>query len=400
MKVQNFQIIVSLDDEYLQQFSTLINNIQSLDSSYTTPAFVQNEPCLNIFTSKIEFFVCYDGKRDHLNDISTYFINNFPDFVFHFKHIPSECERLYEFLNDHYPYSESRNTLQSCSVYYRMVLDEIWPELEGWALNVDLDVVFKMHPKKMFYDTVNLDRQQTKFALYACPYPKIECWDLKPLVQDSLYGEWLNVEGRGILQIFVDKWIEEFAQLIQQYRPETNLTQFPCNFKTSAIHFNAGVLMFNITRYRQNEFNKVCRECIVLQKQFNCFRHNDQGILNFVFFNRLGSLTSNWNICDFGCNLPKLYNPTPQQINEFKQAYLIHFNGPYKPWDILARVPQNAKELWKQYEKPISKELLLKIIASNFEQKGKDCNSQHRINIKEWISQIHPNVKIKKANVQ
>ena len=82
------------------------------------------------------------------------------------------------------------------------------------------------------------------------------------------------------------------------------------------------------------------------------FFHNDQGILNFLFFGNVGVLPASWNLTDYGCGHQYIINPTVEHKKTFNEANVIHFNGPYKPWhnSNVNKIPQHALNLWEKHK--------------------------------------------------
>jgi len=136
----------------------------------------------------------------------------------------------------------------------------------------------------------------------------------------------------------------------------------------TATHFNAGVLLFNLTEYRSKQLNKLCEICILAQNHTRIFNHNDQGILNFVFFNNIIELNSlwpqphlvnertrphcSWNACDYGFKRDNMRNHPLNSIIEerFANGHIIHCNGPHKPWHETPPIPEYVTSLWKKFE--------------------------------------------------
>ncbi len=359
---QNLQIAVSFDETYIDQFLTVVNNIYTLHKQYTNPSRCSND-LLNI-TDTLEFFVCYDGNLSNLPAIQSYITSIFPTIIFNYKHVPTECKEIYKFLVENYPFSRSRNTLQTCSVYYRLFLDTIWPTLDGLVLQIDLDLVFKQPVKSLFQLVYDMSKT-TKHSLYACEWPAIQCWDFKlSTLGPNEQQEWIPIRGKTILQYYVDKWFKWFIECSRTLNTPINYLDYCTDLSTkNAIHFNAGVLMFDLTEYRRNNIQQICKDCVVIQKKFHTFFHNDQGLLNFVFFNKVGIIPKSWNLTDYGCGYYYLLHPTPEIQKEFKEANIIHFNGQYKPWQHTDNIPLHALELWKTYELSCLKNIILTKVA-------------------------------------
>ena len=353
---QNIQIAVSFDEKYVDRFLTIVNNICAFRNQRTHQIHdLKSNVNKLLIIDTLEFFICYNGSLNNLSDIQRLVKTRFPEVIFNFKHVPTECPQLEEFLLKNYPFIQARDTLQTCSLYYRMCLDTIWPDLNGLVLQIDLDLIFRRDVKSLFDLVIDMS-QTTEHILYACAGRDIYCWDLKLSIMkpDELH-EWTRVKGKRVLQHYVNDWFNWFMECASTVEAiDVNYYKKHCiNIATeNATHFNAGVLMFNITKYRENNIQQICRDCMVLHKKFNMFFHNDQGILNFVFFNNVGALPISWNLVDYGCGHNYLLNPNAKCKDEFDESNIVHFNGPYKPWcnSSIDKIPLHALELWRKYE--------------------------------------------------
>jgi lipopolysaccharide biosynthesis glycosyltransferase len=88
-------------------------------------------------------------------------------------------------------------------------------------------------------------------------------------------------------------------------------------------YFNAGVLLIDTKKWKQERLQEQCLKVIEEHGPFNC---QDQDVLNLVFKNRWQVLPPTTNVMvsthDHSMDLPQLGNPA-----------IVHFVGEHKPWN-------------------------------------------------------------------
>ena len=111
-------------------------------------------------------------------------------------------------------------------------------------------------------------------------------------------------------------------------------------WETNKPYFNAGVLLFNILRWKADNTEQKVKQ--ISAKYPNEFLSADQTLLNAV-------CEGNFN------HLPKKFNLewTPSNIQplDFDKS-IIHFVGSPKPWDLFGKKIHGGYELWKSYHTP------------------------------------------------
>ena len=124
------------------------------------------------------------------------------------------------------------------------------------------------------------------------------------------------------------------------------------DYDFSSTGFNAGVFCLDLKKYRENtKFKSKANFLMEANKNGSLFRHNDQSILNIIFYNEVDFLDSKWNSLDYGWHDKKNED---KSIDNLESAKIVHYNGPEKPWlfDNLFIIPKYFEEsydLWKKY---------------------------------------------------
>ena len=110
-------------------------------------------------------------------------------------------------------------------------------------------------------------------------------------------------------------------------------------------YFQSGVLLINLKRWRGDRIFDVLQHYVA---------HNaekivdaDQDVLNACLYDRRLPLSYIWNvIAPFYFSYHPLGIPDAELQTARRNARIIHFNGPSKPWSYLSRHPRRA-DYWK-----------------------------------------------------
>ena len=127
-------------------------------------------------------------------------------------------------------------------------------------------------------------------------------------------------------------------------------------------YINAGVLLFNLDEIEKLRLSKELEQ----QGYTSDYLHNDQDVINVVFYDRIKILPVRFNAIN-----DSIYNPDSflqygiQNIKEArKNPLIVHYTGKYKPWvcreTILARkwwkyVRMQERKIQKAYIRPFVK---------------------------------------------
>jgi lipopolysaccharide biosynthesis glycosyltransferase len=115
-----------------------------------------------------------------------------------------------------------------------------------------------------------------------------------------------------------------------EYFPPFNETKNRLNIPGSANYFNSGVMLINLSRWREDTIN---------HKIIDFVTHNpdkcalcDQDGLNAILFDKWLPLPIQWNVQTYLFELIKT-KQDPEFINAVNKPYIIHFTGETKPGD-------------------------------------------------------------------
>jgi lipopolysaccharide biosynthesis glycosyltransferase len=102
-----------------------------------------------------------------------------------------------------------------------------------------------------------------------------------------------------------------------------------------APYFNAGILLMNVKRWREDGIARRALEC--LRDNAGHVRFWDQYALNVVFSGQWKIIDPRWNQNTYVFQLPswELSHYTEQELDELKRnPWIVHFNFLPKPWDL------------------------------------------------------------------
>lgn len=298
------KICYIFDDTYVSQFLTVTNSI------------IVNET--KELANTIEFYIAYFGSQETALSVTELAKLHFPNNKFHLKHIPSVFPHLELKYNRRYDFKNSAAHIQTSSVLCRFDLDEIWTEIDGIILYLDLDIIVK-HNISQLYESF-----QGSSVFYACNHRKlsneITCIDFNEEVNAQHLDDFIVDVKHGY-----DRYIEKTTknQNILQKIIDTKY-----DFNRPA--FNAGVFALDLKKYRENtHFKDFANFLIEINRHENILRHNDQSVLNLIFYDYTHPVDSRWNATDYGWHNKKEEKLVKERFND---AYLIHYCGPEKPW--------------------------------------------------------------------
>ena len=119
----------------------------------------------------------------------------------------------------------------------------------------------------------------------------------------------------------------------------------PCGVPEAFGYFQAGVLVINLEKWRELDIPSLLSRWI--NQNYEKIVDVDQDVLNACLYDRRHPLPYIWNVI-----VPFYFNYHPLLISDAeiratrRNARIIHFNGPSKPWHYLNRHPRRA-EYWK-----------------------------------------------------
>ncbi|TKZ28416.1 glycosyltransferase family 8 protein, partial [Brachyspira catarrhinii] len=113
-----------------------------------------------------------------------------------------------------------------------------------------------------------------------------------------------------------------------------NIREYVLNIlkKESLKYFNAGVLLLNLKKFREDN---ILNELLEFTEQNSPLEFQDQDILNAVLEKRVKYLDSRWNLLkdlDFYISYQNDKNRIKEIKKRFKNPGIIHYIGENKPW--------------------------------------------------------------------
>ncbi len=104
--------------------------------------------------------------------------------------------------------------------------------------------------------------------------------------------------------------------------------------KTDEFYVNAGILLLNLKKWRNDNFEKKLFDFIEINKDIE-LRGCDQDVLNFVAEDKIKPLNLKWNVQDsFYRKDERDWHPLKKDIEKaVKNPAAVHFTSQKKPWD-------------------------------------------------------------------
>lgn len=284
------------------------------------------------YKSKIVFLINYFGTDKEARYIKYNFNKIFKlKNKIYVKNILIEYPDINKEINSYYDFNSAASQIQTATVYCRFYLDKIWDNFNGNLLYLDLDLIVRKPVSDLF---ASLDDKHT---LFACDNMSInEC-----IVETSTF--------RGEFNEIIDsdnKLKKEFEELNCKIGKE--------DYDKNELGFNAGVWAINLDNFRKYRCSDILKLCMKVQSRNKIFKHNDQGIMNLVFYKNFKIIDKRWNVYGYGHNGNYTYfnNKLFEKLNKnFDDAYIIHYSGPKKPWlKNCENYFNKCVELWDYFE--------------------------------------------------
>ena len=98
------------------------------------------------------------------------------------------------------------------------------------------------------------------------------------------------------------------------------------NLNMTGKGFNAGINLINFEKWKQNDYTKQIEDIIMKNKNNKNKLYNlgTQPIMNLIYHNKCTDMDEKWNVRGLG--------HTKVSENKIKNAFILHWNGKYKPW--------------------------------------------------------------------
>tara|TARA_Y200000002_G_scaffold376712_1_gene381047 strand:- start:382 stop:2397 length:2016 start_codon:yes stop_codon:yes gene_type:complete len=322
-KYNDFQIIehdINSKIKYIKPlYITFIFNKNYINIFITVvKSIIINEYCN--YKSKIIFLINYFGNDEDLKILKNK-VKIFKHNTFHFKNILTEYPLLCKKMSSCYSLKNAASQIQTYSVYCRFYLDSIWQNINDIVLYLDLDVIVKKPISDLFnlFDNENI--------LFACPNSTLK---------------------ESISSCFTQK----FSNILKTLETNENIID-NIEYDLQEPGFNAGVFAINMKKFREENYSKKLELCMLVQSKKKIFNHNDQGIMNVVFYKKFKHIDKSWNVLDYGGSYvwSKCNNIYQRLDKNFDNGKIIHYNGPDKPWKKIKHYFQKGVDVWNFYDK-------------------------------------------------
>lgn len=122
---------------------------------------------------------------------------------------------------------------------------------------------------------------------------------------------------------------------------DTELLINKLNLNPEAGYFNSGVLLINISAWKQQNISQEIAE-LCKKVGLKSLTTPDQTLLNAVAKGDFTRLPAKFNLG---------YFPTKLETGSFEDS-IIHFNGSPKPWDFFGKFFHYGYEHWKEFQTP------------------------------------------------
>ena len=116
-------------------------------------------------------------------------------------------------------------------------------------------------------------------------------------------------------------------------------------------YFNAGMLLINLKYWRNNHVIKEFRQ--YMENHSDSIMYHDQDVLNVTFREKKLQLPIKYNMQHVFLTKAPLYDylKYEQEVLDARQdPIIIHFTGPYKPWDKYQRCPHPFRSTFYKYQ--------------------------------------------------
>ena len=333
-KYKDFEEIehdINANKEFDQFLVTFIFDKNYIDIFFTVVKSIILSEYRNC-KSKIVFLINYFGSDEEIKLIKDRFETMFHRNKIFIKNILKEYPDINKEINQCYDFKTAESQIQTASVYCRFYLDKIWSNFSGNLLYLDLDLIVRKPISDLF---ASLDN---KHALFACGNLNVG----KCMTDPDKFSKDFN------------KIIKDNKQLMSEYQ------NLKCklgkeNYDQNELGFNAGVWAMNLDNFRKNKYSDLLKLCMKIQAKKKVFKHNDQGIMNMIFYKNFKKIDKKWNVYDYGFQKENLFsrkNIVEQLENNFDDAKIIHYNGPDKPWKRKEdHIYPKCVKLWEYFEK-------------------------------------------------
>ena len=238
------------------------------------------------------------------------------------------------------PDADSSRVLES-------LLSSLFPSLSLQSVVLDAAAVEALSDSKVWgvYRAASLSKPIV-YARYFLPsyFPQLErllYLDDDVLVLGDIAPLWeTDMHGRPIAAARLTRVGAEFSQQFSLRDPALR------DFSPEESSFNTGVLLYNLSAWRQADYTAQLLNWTELNKERPLYQLGSQPPFNLVFYNNFELLDRRFNVMDLaGLYGGAAYEPVTVPYAEMRDAVILHWNGGFKPWLCLG----HYSELWRQH---------------------------------------------------
>jgi lipopolysaccharide biosynthesis glycosyltransferase len=194
--------------------------------------------------------------------------------------------------------------------YYRLLMPWVLPETIDRVIFLDADLLVRRDISELW------DLDQGSAACLAVPDTAAPC-----------------IDARVALPNF-----DRSHRFLAAVEPVPNYREL--GLPPTAKYFNAGVLVVNLQRWRDEQICNQALECLRQHKQH--VRWWDQYALNVVLAGKWKELDARWNQGGHAYSFPS-WSESPLTADIFRQLrrdpWIVHFTSQHKPWHYFCRHP-------------------------------------------------------------
>lgn len=190
---------------------------------------------------------------------------------------------------------------------------------------------------RALFDNFLISKRINSVSYYRLEIPQL----LSPAIEKAIYLDCDIVVEGDICDLWDTKLGEKFLLAVPEMDPDSLYVSSPnglalykeLQIPSKQLYFNAGVLLLNLSLWRQNSISSKIYKYLIEYKKF--VRYHDQDGMNAILWNNWGTLPPEWNV------MSSVYSQVTNieiglSENEFYKAFtdpkIIHYYDAEKPW--------------------------------------------------------------------
>lgn len=163
--------------------------------------------------------------------------------------------------------------------------------------------------------------------------------DLVPDLDKALYLDSDLIVNKNLSELWNTNINDFYTAGVKDTYIEKIKYKEKIKFSTEDLYVNAGVLLLNLKKIRED--NKI-KELFENTKKFeNIIEYQDQDIINITFKNKIKEISKNYNYTFCDC--------LENELDYIKNVTIIHFTGHKKPWNHYLNTGNPSEFLYFKY---------------------------------------------------